>query len=168
MDHGTPPSKVLEDLRNLNAEPRHNPPISHTHMLDHHYLDVPPGKVEEEAHLFGASFLMPEGDIKNQLTPLDLKRLIGLKRIWGVSVAALIMRAGTLRTITPKKKKTLFTQMSFYGYRKNEPVAIPREEPRLMSSLLRTLIEDHEFTGEKLRKHLFCTELELEEMGLTA
>ena len=52
--------------------------------------------VEGEANRFAAEFLMPAEVIKPQLRNISLGRLIDLKRLWGVSMQALIERAYTL------------------------------------------------------------------------
>lgn len=97
--------------------------------------------VEDEANRFASEFLMPEYDIKPQLTNVTLALLAALKRVWRVSMQALLMRAKTLRTITAKKVTSLWKQMSALGFRKREPAEldISPEKPRL----LRELIEYH-------------------------
>jgi len=66
----------------------------------HH--DVEPGSrlVEQQAHIFAAEFLAPAAQIIDDLPDqLDWTVLQQLKRRWGVSLKALVMRAHTLGRI---------------------------------------------------------------------
>ena len=78
--------------------------------------------------------------ILSELAPFSLERAMRLKKIWKVSIAALIMRAHQLGVISESMKRKFFTSMSAAGYRTQEPVALPDEEP----AILRRLIEVHE------------------------
>jgi Zn-dependent peptidase ImmA (M78 family) len=61
-----------------------------------------------------------------------LETFLGLKPKWGVSVAALIVRAHELGLITPRKYRTLFQRLSARGWRIHEPLSaqVPLERPR--------------------------------------
>jgi Zn-dependent peptidase ImmA (M78 family)/transcriptional regulator with XRE-family HTH domain len=93
---------------------------------------------EAEANLFASEFLMPRdraiatfGD--GDLTLRDFARL---KAVWGLSIQALIMRAGHVGAIDEERKRSLFKQLSARGWRKNEPVSVRPEEPLLLRTLL--------------------------------
>jgi Zn-dependent peptidase ImmA (M78 family)/DNA-binding XRE family transcriptional regulator len=110
------------------------------HELGHIIMHrAPAPNQEDEANLFAGAFLMPAREIKPDLASLDLAKLAELKRYWKVSMQALIMRAHTLGAISDRQKRSFFTRLSQLGYRKREPVAIPREEP----TLLRRVIDFH-------------------------
>ena len=88
---------------------------------------------------FAAELLMPEKDIRGHLSgALSLRRLADLKPVWGVSMAALLMRASSLGNITKRKYQYLWTQMSKFGYRRREPIELEPEVPSLLSELIET------------------------------
>jgi len=111
------------------------------HVILHHHLptsvDV---DTEGQADRFAAEFLMPKADIRGHLSArLNLERFVQLKAHWKVSIQALIRRARSLGRISDRYERTLYSTLSRYGYRKNEPGPIPPEEP----GLFRELIEFH-------------------------
>ena len=76
---------------------------------------------------------MPADVIRPQLRTLTLGRLLDLKRIWGVSMQALIERAYHLKVLTPERRTALYKQLSKRTWRKQEPGSedIAPELPRL-------------------------------------
>ena len=108
------------------------------HIVMHHHLPLPPETAEAEADSFAGEFAMPTEDLRPQvLGRLDMRRFVGLKARWRMSVAALIMRVQEIRRLTPSQKTRLW-QM-YAPYRLNEPMPIAREEP----SLLREIVDYH-------------------------
>ena len=82
---------------------------------------------------------MPARDILRSLKGgLDLSRLIDLKRIWRVSVAAIVRRAHTLGAISDWQYRQLNVELSTLGYRTTEPSPLEPERP----DAVRRLIED--------------------------
>lgn len=112
------------------------------HELGHlvlHLINRPESEKvrEEEANLFAGAFLVPKEAISVQLEPsLTLSGYAQLKRNWGVSIQALIRRAFTLGVIDKEKYTSLMIQLSSRGWRVQEPVDVPIEEPQLMARLL--------------------------------
>ena len=88
--------------------------------------------LEEEANQFAAEFLLPETPmrehIRNDMTLTDAAHL---KNVWLVSMQAIVRRARDLEIITERRYRYLFSQISKNGWRKNEPVEVPAERPRL-------------------------------------
>jgi Zn-dependent peptidase ImmA (M78 family)/transcriptional regulator with XRE-family HTH domain len=110
------------------------------HELGHIIMHSQPAPgQEEEANAFAAEFLMPAKEIRPQLRELDMPRLVDLKRHWKVSMQALIYRARSLEVITDRQMRSWFMRFGKLGYRKSEPVDIPREE----SALIRRVVEFH-------------------------
>ena len=117
------------------------------HELGHVIMhQVPSGDMESEADRFASEFLMPARDIKHELKPLSLSRLVVLKQYWRVSMAALLKRAGDLKVITERQRQYLWTQMSKEGYRKVEPSPIEPEQPTVLSDILDVYRHSHGFT----------------------
>jgi Zn-dependent peptidase ImmA (M78 family) len=95
-------------------------------------------EAEKQANEFAAAFLMPAGDIRGALPPkADWALLMNLKRQWGVSIAALLMRAKTLRIMDEAAYLSAAKIMSARGWRKHEPVNGVPETPSLLASAIK-------------------------------
>ncbi|TDB81211.1 ImmA/IrrE family metallo-endopeptidase [Actinomadura sp. KC216] len=105
------------------------------HLVMH--ADAEPGEkiVEDQAHRFAAEFLMPEDDIGGELPASpDWDRLAELKAMWGVSIAALLYRARTLRIMKEAAYRNAMTVLSSRGWRRQEPgPAKPLEQPTMLT-----------------------------------
>ena len=75
------------------------------HMVMH---ETPHDKIEDEANEFAGEFLMPSDIIYHQLTSLSLARLVDLKKVWKVSMQAILKRAGDLNRITLRQSQYLW------------------------------------------------------------
>ncbi|MFF8418840.1 ImmA/IrrE family metallo-endopeptidase [Streptomyces sp. NPDC094461] len=126
--------------------------FSVAHELGHLVMHVEPGtgsQQEKQADAFAAELLMPAADIRNAFKGgVDLQRLMELKRTWRVSMSALLRRALDLNALTEWQHRTLVIEMSALGYRTAEPVEIPREQPRTVPALVRTLLDERGLTLE--------------------
>lgn len=73
----------------------------------------------------------PEEDLTPYLYTLDGQKLANQKRVWGMSMAAILFRARTLETLSVH-------QMSRLGYTRREPAEwdVPAEKPPLRSWLI--------------------------------
>jgi len=138
--------------------------FSLAHELGHLVMhDLPTPEMEEEADAFAEEFLMPERDIRHELQDLDLARLAILKKYWRVSMAALLVRARTLETITANQARYLWQKMSQAGYRLREPVELDAatEVPSLLRELVQVYLRDLGYTTDDLGRvvKLFPDEL---------
>jgi Zn-dependent peptidase ImmA (M78 family)/DNA-binding XRE family transcriptional regulator len=138
--------------------------LSVAHELGHlilHSQAVP--DMEEQANWFAAEFLMPEREIRHDLRDLTLYKLTALKRYWRVSMAALLMRAQDLGTITPNQARYLWTQMAKAGYRTREPIEldVTGEQPCLLRELVETHFDALGYTERDLNKILPLNQEEL-------
>lgn len=111
-----------------------------THEASHlvmHVGRVPSPALEEQADEFASEFLLPAREIRRDFVMgVDLHRLVALKRKWGVSIQALVMRAAELGVITAAKKRTLFVQLSNRGWRTMEPGYLVHEQPRALRGII--------------------------------
>jgi len=131
------------------------------HELGHIVMhDMPSPDQEREADRFAAEFLMPGHEIRGSLSQLTLPKLAELKRYWRVSMQALIMRAAALGTISERQKRSLFTRLSQLGYRKREPVAIPREEPTTLRKVIELHRHQHGYSVDELSRVTNLSEVE--------
>jgi len=126
------------------------------HVVMHKF---PKPEIEEEANLFAAEFLMPRKEIKPSLYGLTMNKLADLKKYWKVSMAALIMRAYELKTITDSQRRYLFINVAKRsgGSRIHEPLEseMPLEEPQVFDRLIKTHVHDLAYTPEQLSNLLF-------------
>lgn len=125
------------------------------HELGHLVMhEIPTADGEGEADRFAAEFLMPSAEIRPHLTSMSIDKAARLKQHWRVSMSTLVRKALTLDKITPAKYKSLMVQMNQHGYRRSEPVEIPREEPRILDEILKVHRVDHGYSDKELAEVL--------------
>lgn len=131
------------------------------HELGHavmHQYTVDKDLIEDQADSFAAEFLMPQKDILPQLVDLSIEKLSILKQYWKVSMAALLVRARDLKTITPRKYTEFWMLFGKAGYRLHEPLEIPPEYPSLQKAIIETYIEEMGYKVSEIAKLLCLTE----------
>ena len=113
--------------------------FSLAHELGHIIMHTKLGpNMEEEANQFASELLMPKAEIFPYLSRArSLYDYLPIKKIWGVSIQALLHRAKTLKIITETQYKSFNVRISQLGYRQKEPVPLPREKPDLLAELNR-------------------------------
>jgi len=128
------------------------------HELGHITLHADPeagnGTLEAQAHMFAAAFLLPAGDIRHRLP----RRLLWpefreLKRVWGVSVAALLRRARDLGRLTEATYRRAMMTLAKLGQRTNES-AFPLHgtEPAVLLRMAVEVLEAKGYTVEDLAR----------------
>ena len=136
------------------------------HELGHlvmHSTPIATIEAEAEADAFASEFLMPASEIRPQLRGIDLARAAQLKRAWRVSIGSLVRRARDLGVIDDSRYTSLNVQLSRKGWRKEEPVAVPRDEPTVLQALLNVHLNDHGYDRGELAESvgLFRPEFEI-------
>ena len=120
------------------------------HEIGHLVMDNSDVSAKEEEHLahrFAASFLVPAEHARYELGSkrgrIDWGELMMLKRKYGLSMAAWLMRARDLGIITPNLYTAMFIELNSKGWRKKEPVEyLGDEEPlQLKQMSLRAVAE---------------------------
>lgn len=115
-------------------------------------------KREDQANAFAAAFLMPSTTFGRDVSifPNRLSHYVELKRKWGVSMAAMIMRARSLDMITPNQYTYLMRQMSSKGYRTLEPLDldVKYRHPKVLRQSVEKLIESNTLTGHQLLQYI--------------
>jgi Zn-dependent peptidase ImmA (M78 family)/transcriptional regulator with XRE-family HTH domain len=131
------------------------------HELGHHVMhdDVEPGtkEVEKQAQDFAASFLLPEDvayeSLPSRIDATGWSRLAELKRTWGISMAALLFRAKSLRIISLDAYQSAMRYVSARGWRTQEPgdreLGAP-EAPLLLERSIRRAAIEAGISDEKL------------------
>src|SRR6266508_3860348 len=78
--------------------------------------------VEGQANWFAAAFLMPAAEIRPQLPQIvSWTEYVRLKLRWGVSIAALLRRARSLRLLSHDDYQRAMKALSARGWRRQEP-----------------------------------------------
>ena len=121
------------------------------HELGHIVLHAASGvDAEKTAHRFAGAFLMPAEALWAEMgahrSSIGWSELFDLKRLFGVSVQALVVRCRDLGIFDAKLCQRLFRDFSRFGWRSppyREPFAMPGEETRRFERLcFRALAED--------------------------
>ena len=101
-----------------------------------------PDDVESDANAFAAEFLMPAETIRPELRNLTVGRLHDLKRLWGVSMQALIERAHHLDIIGSRERTNFYKRFSALGWRTREPLSdeLAPERTRLAAEIGQALL----------------------------
>lgn len=97
-------------------------------------------QAEIEAHRFAGALLLPKPAATQRMpAPITLRVLMGVKATYGISMAAAARRARDLGLISHAHYVSLQKQLSARGWRKEEPVEVPREQPVLIPKILAAL-----------------------------
>ena len=114
------------------------------HLVMHFQPMESPKRVENQANLFAAEFLMPAHAVGPMLEGLTFQKLGGLKREWRVSMQALIRRAHHLGVISGSQQRSMFIRLSKAGYRSREPEILdpPVEKPFTMKQLAQRHVDE--------------------------
>jgi len=111
------------------------------HLVMHRSFEGSHVEREEQADLFASELLLPSAVMKVELQPpLTLTRCAELKGKWGVSIQAIVNCSWQLGISSDRQRKYLFMQLSSMGWRKDEPVAIPLERPRLLRKMAEAVV----------------------------
>jgi len=103
------------------------------HEIGHVILDLD-AEIDEEAAVsrFAGAFLVPAelvlDELGNRRTDVSLEELLLLKPLWGVSAQCILHRLRDLDVISQTHYEWWWRELSALGYRRVEPVRLPREE----------------------------------------
>lgn len=93
-------------------------------------------EMEREANAFASAFLMPRNSVISHKPNFPtIQQLIRLKRVWGVSLAALAYRMNQLTLFTEWTYRSLCIQIAKLGYRTNEPEPMKPEHSQLLAKV---------------------------------
>lgn len=120
------------------------------HLVLHKYIEAPIDSsahklMEQQAHRFAGAFLLPSRGFAAEVSsPVSLQGLLFLKRRWGVSVAAMIMRLVALGFIGDADYLRLIKLRSAKWGNKQEPNDEDREPevPRLLRRTVELLEQE--------------------------
>lgn len=131
------------------------------HLVLHQDGGVTGREAEEQANRFASAFLMPAADIRAALPQShSLDKMIGAKRRWGVSLAALNYRLHKLQITTDWKYRDFCIAIVKRGFGKIEPNPIAREQSIVWEKVLKSLWCEG-ITPRDIAEQLFLPEGEL-------
>ncbi|AWW75168.1 XRE family transcriptional regulator [Erythrobacter sp. KY5] len=108
------------------------------HLVMHHHAGAKNDKgAEYQADAFASAFLMPEADIKGQISGISTAaQVIRKKDRWRVSAMALAYRLHKLRLISDWVYRSICIDLGKQGYRSGEPVGVEREKSVVWEKVL--------------------------------
>ena len=132
------------------------------HLILHRFIPRPTERdrhkqLEQQAHRFAGAFLLPAETFTSEVrTPVTLDDLLLLKRRWGVSVAAIMMRLRALKILDEEAAQSLFKRRSARWGAKSEPGDGDRlpERPRLLRRTIDLLVEENVMPLDSIPRHI--------------
>lgn len=113
------------------------------HLVLHRHGSPGGREAEREAHAFASAFLMPEASVIARAPRFaTIDQLEKLKRIWGVSVAALNHRLHTIGMTSDWHYRSLCVEIAKLGLRTREEGGLAREASQLLQKMLMTLSDE--------------------------
>ena len=111
------------------------------HLVLHHHAGARNDKgAEYQADQFASAFLMPEHDIKNELSNVvSPQQIIRAKKRWRVSAMALAYRLHSLGLMSDWNYRSFCIELGKLGYRSGEPDGIERETSVILAKVLTAL-----------------------------
>jgi Zn-dependent peptidase ImmA (M78 family)/transcriptional regulator with XRE-family HTH domain len=95
-------------------------------------------QIEQQAHRFAGAFLFPREAFRSEVIAPTLDYFCALKKRWGMSIAAMIYRAGNLGMIDEQERSILYRNLTRRGWRGilqepfDSPAEMPIERPRML------------------------------------
>jgi len=158
---GLPPLVVLNE-----EQPADRLRFTLAHELGHLVMHrFPTSTMENEANAFAGALLMPESDIRPYFVgrKVDFALLAALKPEWKVAMQSLLMRARSLKVISPNQERYLWQQFSMRRMRLREPPELdfPPEKPSNIQDMIRLFLQElgYEFNELASLMHIYPHEL---------
>ena len=114
--------------------------------IDRDALTLPENNLlEEQADFFASAFLIPQQSFIADFISPSRPFLLKMKETWGVSMAAIIMRAKQLELITQTQAEYYFTEASRRNERKIEcgNNLRPKEQPFVIETVIKSLLNSN-------------------------
>jgi Zn-dependent peptidase ImmA (M78 family)/DNA-binding XRE family transcriptional regulator len=102
-------------------------------------------QLEHQADSFAGAFLFPRDNFITQVKGhYGIDELMKLKRIWGISIQAIIIRAYRLGIFNDHKKSYLFKKINYLGYRTRDPVdeVLKSERPVMINESIKLILNN--------------------------
>ncbi len=143
------------------------------HLILHRHIERPTDRdrhkqLEKQAHRFAGAFLLPAETFSTEVVvPPTLDDLLLLKRRWGVSVGAIVMRLHALRILDDDSAQLLFKRRSARWGAKAEPGDGDRapESPRLLRRTIDLLVDENVMPLDAIPRHLGLAAFDIEKLA---
>lgn len=143
------------------------------HLVLHRHISRPTERdrhklLEKQAHRFAGAFLLPAESFAAEVrVPPTLDDLLILKKRWGVSAAAIIMRLQALTLIDEDGATTLFKRRSARWGAKSEPGDEDHkpEQPRLLRRTIDLLVDEKVMPLDAIPRHIGLAESDIEALA---
>lgn len=113
------------------------------HLVLHRHAAPNGQEAEQDANAFASALLMPSASVRAHAPRFaTIEQLIRLKKIWGVSLAAITYRLHKLGLLSDWHYRKLYIEISSRGYRKSEPNGGPREVSQVLQKVFVALREE--------------------------
>lgn len=108
--------------------------------------------IEKEANHFAGAFLLPRETFGRQIVSTSLEYFIQLKKMWKVSVAAMVHRCEDLGILSKYQTSYLWRQLAAKKMKIQEPLddILRPEEPTLLKDAAELLVTEKVVTPEKM------------------
>jgi Zn-dependent peptidase ImmA (M78 family)/transcriptional regulator with XRE-family HTH domain len=171
-EYGTRPIVLLTDDKTDNyVRSRFDAAHELGHLVMHDGAEPGTKMVEAQAQQFASAFLLPlqvaEADLPRRLDGSGWARLADLKRRWGISMAALLFRAKSLRLIGDETYRNAVILMSNRGWRTLEPgdrEMGPPESPLLIERALTQVEAECQLSIDDLIEHAQLPAIDTKEL----
>ncbi len=132
------------------------------HLVLHRHGSPAGREAEDQAQRFASAFLMPRASVLARSPKLaTINELLKLKKVFGVSLAAINYRLHQVGLITDWHYRSLAIQLAKKGFRSNEPGEMERESSFIIPIVLGKLQEDG-FSRKMIANELCLPVQELE------
>ncbi len=123
--------------------------------------------IENQAHRFASAFLLPAEAFREDLGVITLDRCVALKSKWGVSVQAMLKRAGQICVISEGQEQRLWMNLGRRKWRTKEPLddVLPPEEPRFLLKSIELLAQHRIVDPQDMPTRLALAPRDVEELA---
>jgi Zn-dependent peptidase ImmA (M78 family)/transcriptional regulator with XRE-family HTH domain len=106
---------------------------------------------EDEAFRYGIEFMMPFNEVEYEFNDkLSLEKLADLKRIYKISMQAILYFAQREKLVNYNRCRYLWAQISAKGWKKVEPIEIPKESPTILTRMAKMFTDQLEYSKDDL------------------
>lgn len=134
------------------------------HLVLHRHGSPQGREAEREANAFASALLMPKASVLAYAPRMaTLEHLIQLKKLWGVSVAALTYRLHAVGVLSDWHYQSLYIELSSRGYRKKEPDEGARETSQVLQKVFAAL-RDESISRSDIASELHVAAEELDQL----
>lgn len=137
------------------------------HLIAHAHADELDRSIEQQAHRFAAALLLPREAaleyLPRRIDAAGWRQLADMKGRWGVSIAALLMRARVTGMITGEAHQNAMRHMSMRGWRTKEPGDQQMGPPESARLFERAFSAIHDASGESIGDVIRASNLPLQD-----